>query len=129
MINTLSKKRSRQLESLGKTLKAKYWFPHGIMAVLFVLGGVWLFQTDLGDHWIPYLKQLFTGQVELSAKNVPPLVVGGGMILMSFGLLLHSRVAWSMSLFLASLALISIIWSDRSMWQLLYFVFLISILW
>ncbi len=126
MINKLSKEWNSRLASLSKALKTKYWFPHWIMAVLFVLGGIWLFQTDLGERWIPYLKQLFTGQVELSAKNVPPLVIGGGMILMSFGLLLHSRVAWSMSLFLASLALISIIWSDRSMWQLIYFVFLIA---
>jgi voltage-gated potassium channel len=122
----LSETLNNKFRALGKTLKAEYWFPHWIFAVLFILGGVWLFQSDLGDKWIPYLKHLFTGQVELSAKNLPPLVIGGGMILMSFGLSWHSRVAWSMSLFLASLALISIIWAERSIWQLIYFVFLIG---
>ncbi|GAA4357925.1 ion channel [Kangiella marina] len=126
MFSTLRERWNSKTKSLGKALKAEYWFPHWIMAVLFILGGIWLFQTDLGDKWLPYLEGLFTGQIELSPKNLPPLVLGGGMILMSFGLIWHSRVAWSMSLFLASLALISIIWADRSIWQLVYFVFLIT---
>ncbi|PXF64633.1 potassium transporter [Kangiella spongicola] len=95
------------------------------MAALFIIGGVWLFQTDFGDRWLPYLEDIVTGDRELSPRNLPPLVIGGGMIMMSLGLLLHSRIAWSMSLFLAGLALVSIIWADRSSWQLTYFVILI----
>lgn len=125
MISVLNDEWRKKLEALGKVLKAKYWFPHGVMATLFVIGGVWLFQTDLGDHWLPYLENIFTGDRELSPRNLPPLVIGGGMIMMSLGLLLHSRIAWSMSLFLAGLALVSIIWSNRSNWQLVYFIFLI----
>lgn len=125
MIHRLNEQWQKRFERVGKLLKAKYWFPHWIMAVLFIIGGVWLFQTDLGVHWLPYLEDIFTGDRELSPRNLPPLIIGGGMIMMSVGLLLHSRVAWSMSLFLAGIALISIIWADRSTWQLIYFVFLI----
>lgn len=125
MISVLNDEWRKKLEALGKVLKAKYWFPHWIMAVLFIIGGVWLFQTDLGVRWLPYLEDIFTGDRELSPRNLPPLIIGGGMIMMSIGLLLHSRVAWSMSLFLAGIALISIIWANRSTWQLIYFVFLI----
>lgn len=125
MISSFNEQWREKFEALGKILKAKYWFPHWIMAALFIIGGVWLFQTDFGDRWLPYLEDIVTGNRELSPRNLPPLVIGGGMIMMSLGLLLHSRIAWSMSLFLAGLALVSIIWADRSTWQLVYFVFLI----
>ncbi|MBV34614.1 MAG: potassium transporter [Rickettsiales bacterium] len=125
MISSFNEQWREKFEALGEILKAEYWFPHWIMAALFIIGGVWLFQTDFGDRWLPYLEDLVTGDRELSPRNLPPLVIGGGMIMMSLGLLLHSRIAWSMSLFLAGLALVSIIWADRSTWQLVYFVFLI----
>ncbi|WP_196597937.1 ion channel [Kangiella spongicola] len=125
MISSFNEPWREKFEALGKILKAKYWFPHWIMAALFIIGGVWLFQTDFGDRWLPYLEDIVTGDRELSPRNLPPLVIGGGMIMMSLGLLLHSRIAWSMSLFLAGLALVSIIWADRSSWQLTYFVILI----
>ena len=125
MISSFNEQWREKFEALGEILKAKYWFPHWIMAALFIIGGVWLFQTDFGDRWLPYLEDIVTGNRELSPRNLPPLVIGGGMIMMSLGLLLHSRIAWSMSLFLAGLALVSIIWADRSTWQLIYFVFLI----
>lgn len=125
MISSFNEQWREKFEALGEILKAKYWFPHWIMAALFIIGGVWLFQTDFGDRWLPYLEDIVTGNRELSPRNLPPLVIGGGMIMMSLGLLLHSRIAWSMSLFLAGLALVSIIWADRSTWQLVYFVFLI----
>jgi voltage-gated potassium channel len=125
VISSFNEQWREKFEALGEILKAEYWFPHWIMAALFIIGGVWLFQTDFGDRWLPYLEDLVTGDRELSPRNLPPLVIGGGMIMMSLGLLLHSRIAWSMSLFLAGLALVSIIWADRSTWQLVYFVFLI----
>lgn len=96
------------------------------MAVLFVVGGIWLFQSDLGAHWVAFLEKVISGDAELAPKNLPPLIIGGGMILMSLGLLLHSRVAWSMSMFLGSIALISILWSGRSTGQLIYFAFLVG---
>ena len=89
------------LYRFGVLLRMEAWFPHLPLALLFVLGGFWLLARDLGTGWPWYLKAVVEGDAHLPPHLLPVLLVGGGMISVGLGLLLRSRVAWTMALLLA----------------------------
>lgn len=70
--------------------------------------GLWFLNTDLGMPLKDFFWSLITGDLEFSGKRIPSLVIGGGLVLNSFGLFTRSRVAWLMSLFLLFMSLLSI---------------------
>jgi len=103
-----------QLQRLNHVLRGRLWFPHVPLAFLMGLGGVWLLQDDLGANWHIYATQLLEGGSHLNPRLLPPLLIGGGMLTMAFGLLWRSRLAWAMALLLAATAAVSTLVSDHA---------------
>ncbi len=89
---------------LQQLLGTPYWFPHAPLAVLTGIGGILLLQRDLGGSWLHYFEQVRVGSLDLPPRLLPSLLIGGGMLTMAFGLLLRSRVAWTMALLLLATA-------------------------
>ncbi|MBP1474367.1 voltage-gated potassium channel protein [Frateuria sp. MAH-13] len=79
---------------------ARYWFPHAPLALLLALGGLQLLQMDFGTHWPSRAVALFSLDAQLKTRLLPPLLIGGGMLVMALGLLWRSRLAWTMALLL-----------------------------
>jgi len=115
---------------LGVVLRAERWFPQLPLALLLVLGGLWLLQVDLGKRWQPFVESLLAGHPAITPAMLPPLLVGTGMVTMALGLLLRSRVAWVMALLLTVTAALSLLLGPHraSVWLLAYFVLLLALL-
>ncbi len=86
-----------------------YWFPHVPLALLLGLGALALLRQDLGADWQHYLGRLAAGQFDFKPSVLPPLLIGLGLLTMAIGLLLRSRLAWTMALLLAATALVNLL--------------------
>lgn len=100
-------------QQLYQRIGGRRWFPHVPLAILLGLGGLWLLQADLGNHWRHILDLLLTGDHLPSPSLLPPLLIGMGMLIMSFGLLFRSRLAWTMALLLAATAAVSMLFGQH----------------
>ena len=89
-----------QWHRLHLKLGARYWFPHVPLALLLALGGLQLLRMDFGAHWPSRALALFSAGTQLDTRLLPPLLIGGGMLVMALGLLWRSRLAWTMALLL-----------------------------
>lgn len=122
MLNPLLQRTRTGLYRLQRQLHIDVWFPHVPLAVLLGLGGQWLLQSDLGAHWLNQISHFLDDGFVLEPRKLPPLLVGGGMLIMAFGLLLRSRIAWVMALLLAFTAVVSTLFATHlSAALLLYF--------
>lgn len=106
-------------------LRARYWFPHVPLALLMAFGGIWLLQSDLGNSWRRYLVQIVSGSLDMPPRLLPPILIGGGMLTMAFGLLRRSRVAWNMALLLVATAAVSTLFTGHHKGGLLLIYFLL----
>ncbi|MGH3553522.1 MAG: NAD-binding protein [Mycobacterium sp.] len=70
------------------------------LALAVAAGSLLLLHLDLGSHWQRYTDSLAHGQFNLPPTLLPPLLIGGGMLIMAGGLLLRSRLAWTMAMLL-----------------------------
>lgn len=111
-------------------LHGRLWFPHVPLALLPGLGGFWLLQQDLGANWRIYASELLEGGSHLNPRLLPPLLIGGGMLTMAFGLLWRSRLAWAMAPLLAAMATVSTLVTDHANGSVLlaYFVLVLGAL-
>lgn len=111
-------------------VRGDYWFPHVPLAVLLGIGGIWLLQADLGPHWIARAAALMHGRLDMEPALLPPLLIGGGMLTMAIGLLLRSRLAWTMAVLLALTAAASLTLGSHVYNHLLlpYFVLVLAAL-
>ncbi len=120
-----------QLQRLHLLVGGRYWFPHVPLALLLGLGGIWLLKADLGAQWAHHVQRaLVTAGVGLRPDLLPPLLIGGGMLTMALGLLVRSRVAWSMALLLAVTAAVSTFFGRHPDGHALlaYFIFMLGLL-
>ncbi|HZV91614.1 MAG TPA: voltage-gated potassium channel protein [Caldimonas sp.] len=92
---------------VSQALGLPYWFPHAPLALLVALGGFLLLDGDFGQTWHRYLDEFAHGSFSLGPRLLPPLLLGVGMLTMALGLLLRSRVAWTMALLLVGTAAVS----------------------
>lgn len=114
---------------LRRKSHATRWFPHLPLALLLAFGGIWLLHNELGARWPGDLVRLFDDATDLNPRMLPPLLLGGGMLTIAFGLLLRSRIAWAMSLLLAATAAVSTLFgAHHNLPLLLYFIALAAIL-
>ncbi|MEO8124277.1 MAG: NAD-binding protein [Burkholderiales bacterium] len=81
-------------------LRGDYWFPHVPLALAMAAGGVLLLELNFGDQWRHYADAVAHGRFDLAPRLLPPLLIGGGMLIMAIGLLWRSRLAWTMALLL-----------------------------
>ncbi|MDE2281024.1 MAG: potassium transporter, partial [Xanthomonadaceae bacterium] len=97
------------LQRVQRTLRMPYWFPHVPLALLLGMGALALLRLDLGADWQHYLGRLAAGQFDFKPSVLPPLLIGLGLLTMAIGLLLRSRLAWTMALLLAATALANLL--------------------
>ncbi|MGH6989113.1 MAG: NAD-binding protein, partial [Stellaceae bacterium] len=95
-----------------KFLHMGAWFPHVPLALLLILGGLWLLWRNAGPAWPTFLRNVVIGTREMPPAMLPIFLVGIGMILVGLGLLLRSRVAWTMALMLTLAAAASTIFGQ-----------------
>ena len=108
---------------------ARYWFPHIPLALMLALGGIWFLASELGGSWHRYFQDMLGGSISLPPRELPPLLIGGGVITMAVGLTLRSRVAWNMALLLAAAAVVSVwLTGHRGFGLLFYFVLVLTAL-
>ncbi len=101
MIELQPIERLRALLRRGNMLvRGDYWFPHVPLAIAMAAGGLLLLQLNIGGKWEHYLEALVQRRLDLPPQLLPPLLIGGGMLLMAIGLLWRSRLAWTMALLL-----------------------------
>ena len=99
-ISSLNRLRSWSRRLFG-ALNGGIWFPHVPLAIAMLLGGYGLLQLEFAGRWQQYAEALAHGEFNLPASLLPPLLIGGGMLIMAFGLLARSRLAWTMATLLA----------------------------
>ncbi|WHZ18253.1 MAG: Potassium channel protein [Rhodanobacteraceae bacterium] len=119
-----------RIQQLHQRIGGRHWFPHVPLASLLGLGGIWLLQADLGRHWRHVVDLLLSGGQGLHPALLPPLLIGLGMLIMAFGLLFRSRLAWLMALLLAATAAVSMYFGQHSHAHLLigYFILMLALL-
>jgi voltage-gated potassium channel len=120
-----------QIHKLNQLVRGRYWFPHFPLALVLALGGVLLLNAELGARWQPLLTDLLTGRPgHITPALLPPLLIGGGMLVMALGLFLRSRLAWVMALLLAATAAVSLLFSPHHGGHVLlwYFVLTLAVL-
>ncbi|MCC7194625.1 MAG: NAD-binding protein [Gemmatimonadaceae bacterium] len=111
-------------------MRSRRWFPQVPLAALLCAGGVWLLQVEFGRQWPEIVEQLVHGTRTLSPGLLPPLVAGAGMVIVAFGLLLRSRMAWAMAILLSAIAAASMPFGEHRHAYLLlaYFVVMLALL-
>ena len=119
-----------RIQQWHQRIGGRHWFPHVPLAVLLALGGFWLLRTDLGRQWRHILDRLLNGGQGLHPALLPPLLIGLGMLIMAFGLLFRSRLAWTMALLLAATAAVSMYFGRYGHTHLLlaYFILMLALL-
>lgn len=121
-----------RIQQFHQRVGGRHWFPHVPLAILLALGGFWLLQNDLGRQWRSVLVQLLGHNANggLHPAYLPPLLIGAGMLIMAAGLLLRSRLAWTMSMLLAALAAASMLFGQHGHAHLLlaYFILMLALL-
>ncbi|GLQ50328.1 ion channel [Dyella flava] len=107
-------------------LRKHGWFPHVPLAVFLAAGALKLLHADVGQDWQRHLALLAEGQFDQHPALLPPLLIGLGQLTMSVGLLMRSRLAWTMALLLVIAALASLAFGmHRSVPMLVYFALLL----
>lgn len=89
------------------------------------IGGLLLLQLNFAGHWREHLGSLLDGSFKLAPRLLPPLLIGGGMLIMAGGLLLRSRLAWAMALLLALTGAASLVVGNHAQGHMLLFYFLV----
>jgi voltage-gated potassium channel len=59
-----------------------------------------MLHRDLGNDWQRYIALLMDGQFDLRPGVLPPLLIGLGQLTTALGLLMRSRLAWTMAVLL-----------------------------
>lgn len=113
-----------------RALRLHLWFPHLPLALLLGCGSVMLLENDLGRGWRHDLHVILHGSINLPPRLLPSILVSGGLLTMAMGLLLRSRVAWTMALLLVTTAVFSAHFTGhhRSLFLPVYFVLVLAAL-
>lgn len=98
----------RRLLAWGTDLRADRWFPQLPLAILLGLGGWWLLRAMPAGSLHTVLDDLLESRRNLPPDSLPSLLIGAGMLLSALGLLLRSRLAWTLALLLSLTALASV---------------------
>lgn len=108
-------------------VRGDYWFPHVPLALVMAMGGFFLLRLDFAGHWRHYVDALTHGQFDLPPGLLPPLLIGGGMLIMAGGLLLRSRLAWTMATLLAITGGVSLLFGHHQRTHLLLLYFALTL--
>lgn len=95
-----------QSRRLYKTLRGPVWFPHVPVTLLVFSAAAWLIYATIGADWASLYTQFLDGRITIAPRLLAPIIIGAGLLIVSVGLLSHSRVAWIMALILIVTAVI-----------------------
>ena len=95
-----------QSRRLYKTLRGPVWFPHVPVTLLVFSAAAWLIYATIGADWASLYTQFLDGRITIAPRLLAPIIIGVGLLIVSVGLLSHSRVAWIMALILIVTAVI-----------------------
>lgn len=109
-------------------VRGDYWFPHVPLAIAMAVGGLLLLRLDFAGHWQHYVDSLAHGRFDLPPGLLPPLLIGGGMLIMAGGLLLRSRLAWTMATLLAITGAVSLLLGHHQRAHLLLIYFTLTLI-
>ena len=123
-IRPLTKARA-SLRKLFAAVRGDAWFPHVPLALLLALGGALLLQLNFASSWRGHLAKLLHGQFDLPPGLLPPLLIGGGMLIMAAGLLARSRLAWTMAVLLVITAATSLVLGRHAAGHVLLIYFIV----
>lgn len=107
-------------------LRGPLWFPHVPVTLLVIFSAAWVIYTTLGQQMPALIAQFSAGEFNIVPKHLPLAVIGGGLLIMAFGLSVRSRFAWTMALILIIAAIVNL-YVSGSQGTLALFVFLILI--
>jgi voltage-gated potassium channel len=96
-----------RFQRLHHAARGQLWFPHVPLALLLVLGGLWLLHARFSTTWREYFDALLAGHFSLNPVLLPSLLIGGGMVTMGLALLWRSRLAWVMAVLLSAVGLVN----------------------
>ncbi len=111
---TLPQRLRSLMDRLQHFVRARYWFPHVPLALLVAFAAFALMRNDLGSHWYTYLQSILHGHFQLQPRVLTPLLIGIGLTTMALGLLMRSRLAWTMALLLLLTASVLMLLGKRS---------------
>jgi len=115
------------IHRLQHALRVRLWFPHVPLALLVAVGGILLLQSGFGKSLPLYAEQFVRGSFKLAPSLLPSLLIGGGMLAMALGLLLRSRVAWTVALLLVVTGSVATLFGghDGEHWLVAYLLLLV----
>lgn len=127
-IKILWQKTTHFAEILYSLVFGKYWFPHIPLAILLILAGEKLLRAEFGNLWNEVIQHILfgDGNIKFDLIKLPPIFIGGGMILTAIGIFLRSKISWFMALSL-SIATIALSFFDVLPLHLISFVIVILI--
>lgn len=111
---TLPQRLRSLMDRFNHFVGARYWFPHVPLALLVGFAAFALMRNDLGSHWYTYLQSILHGHFQLQPRVLTPLLIGIGLTTMAVGLLMRSRLAWTMALLLLLTASVLMLLGKRS---------------
>jgi voltage-gated potassium channel len=93
--------------NFGQTVRARYWFPHVPLALALVCAGLYLLWTVFELQGRTLISDFPWHILDFRPSSMPNALIGVGMVIMSIGLLLRSRVAWIVALVLTASTVLS----------------------
>lgn len=100
---------------VARAVRARYWFPHVPLALALAFAGFLILSLTFGSQWRELISDFPTHLLTFRPGNMPDLLIGVAMLIMSVGLLFRSRFAWIIALVLSmTVVLIALIVSHSS---------------
>lgn len=115
-----------QSRRLYKTLRGPVWFPHAPVTLLVFSAAAWLIYATTDAQWSSLYAQFLDGKITIAPRLLPPIVIGVGLLIVSVGLLSHSRAAWIMALILIVTAVIDGYITEQA-WSSALFAYLVLV--
>jgi voltage-gated potassium channel len=78
----------------------RHWFPHIPLALAQALLGLLVFELAYGGGWARLAAEIPGGLTNVHPSGIAFLLIGAALVLMSIGLALRSRLAWTIALLL-----------------------------
>lgn len=85
---------------LRQQLGFRHWFPHIPLALAQALLGLLVFELAYGGGWARLAAHIPANLTDIRPAGLAFLLIGAALVLMSIGLALRSRLAWTIALLL-----------------------------
>jgi voltage-gated potassium channel len=98
-----------RLERVGRQAGARHWFPHIPLSLALALAGFLLLWVTFGGRVHVLFANFPSDLLRFPPSDMPYLLIGVAMLIMSVGLVFHSRFAWIIAVVLIITTLLIVI--------------------